>query len=136
MRFGVSAAKERLLAARMAELGIREEDLEERFVRASGPGGQNVNKVSTAVWLRHRPTRVEVKLQEERSQALNRYRARAVLCERVEADVLKRRTEERARVARLRKQKRKRSKRAQEKVLAAKRLTAQKKELRREPEPD
>ena len=131
MRFGVSQEKERKLAARLERLGVREQDLVERFVRSRGPGGQNVNKVETGVYLKHVPSGIEVKMQEERSQTLNRYRARVVLADRFEAAVLRRRTEEQARIAKLRKQKRKRSKRAQEKVLAQKRLQAAKKELRK-----
>lgn len=134
MKFGVSAARERQLEQRLEELGIREQDLVERFVRSSGPGGQNVNKLSTCVYLKHEPSGIEVKAQEERSQALNRYRARQLLAEKYEAEILRRETEERRRVARLRKQKRKRSKRAQEKVLKEKREQAEKKKLRRLPE--
>jgi len=130
MRFGVSAAKERALGERLARLGIAETDLVERFVRASGPGGQNVNKVATAVYLKHTPSGIEVKAQEERSQALNRYRARQVLADRYEAMVLRRKTEEQARIARLRKQKKRRSRRAQEKVLQDKRRTGARKGLR------
>lgn len=134
MKFGVSAARERQLERRLEELGIREQDLVERFVRSSGPGGQNVNKLSTCVYLKHEPSGIEVKAQEERSQALNRYRARQLLAEKYEAEILRRETEERRRIARLRKQKRRRSKRAQEKVLKEKREQAEKKKLRQSPE--
>ena len=83
--FSVSEEKNRWLRERMAALGIREEDLEEKFVRSSGKGGQHVNKSSTCVWLKHLPTGIEVKCMEERSQSLNRFLARRELAERVEA---------------------------------------------------
>ena len=70
---------------RLAVLGLRGEDVEERFVRGSGPGGQKINKTSSTVWLRHRPTGVEVRCQAERSQAANREQAWAELCGKLEA---------------------------------------------------
>jgi protein subunit release factor B len=133
LRFGVAGDKEAALRQRMERLGISEEDIDERFVRAAGPGGQNVNKTSTAVYLKHRPTGIEVKYQQERSQALNRFLARRLLCDKVEALVQGRRSAEQQRIARLRRQKRKRSKRAQEKVLEAKHLRARLKQERRLP---
>ncbi|MEM6820965.1 MAG: peptide chain release factor-like protein [Verrucomicrobiota bacterium] len=72
------------LIQRMLALGIHEEDLEERFDRASGPGGQNVNKVATSVFLRHYPTNETVQCDVSRSQASNRVLARERLCERLE----------------------------------------------------
>jgi protein subunit release factor B len=83
--FSVSEEKSRWLREKMAELGISEEDLEEKFVRSSGKGGQHVNKSSTCVWLKHIPTGVEVKCMAERSQSLNRFLARRELAERIEA---------------------------------------------------
>ncbi|HWA86934.1 MAG TPA: peptide chain release factor-like protein [Opitutus sp.] len=70
---------------RLARLGWRAEEVDERFVRGSGPGGQKINKTSSTVWLRHRPTGVEVRCQAERSQAANREAAWSELCEKLEA---------------------------------------------------
>ena len=121
------------LAARMRRLGVEERDFEERFIRSGGPGGQNVNKVSTCVVLRHRPSGLQVRCQQERSQALNRFFARRMLLQRLEAQRLGALSEAAARIAKIRRQKRKRSKRAKEKVLAAKRLQSEKKALRQPP---
>ena len=69
---------------RLAAVGARAEDVEERFVRGSGPGGQKINKTSSTVWLRHGPSGVEVRCQAERSQAANRERAWDELCGKLE----------------------------------------------------
>jgi len=132
--FPVSAEKQHALAARMRALGVREEDLDEHFVRSGGKGGQNVNKVSTCVVLRHRPSGVIVKCQRERSQALNRFLARRELLDKLEARVRGVAEAAAAERARIRRQKRRRSRRAKEKLLAAKRALSAKKALRRAPE--
>ena len=129
--FPVSVKKQLALQEAMRRLSVEERDLEEWFIRSRGPGGQNVNKVSTCVVLRHRPSGLEVRCQQERSQALNRFLARRLLLSRLEAQRLGRLSAEAQAIAKLRRQKRKRSKRAQEKMLAAKRLRAEKKALRR-----
>ncbi len=133
-RFGASSDKEAALEARLSALGVKPGDLVEKFVRAGGPGGQNVNKTSTAVYLKHLPTGIEVKMQQERSQALNRFLARRALADKLEARILGEASAEAARVAKLRRQKRKRSRRAREKILTAKHLQAVRKALRSRPE--
>ena len=114
----------------MDALKIREEDIEESFVRSGGKGGQKVNKTSTCVYLKHIPTGTEVKCQEERSQSLNRYKARIILLKKVDELIKGRESEEQQRIEKIRRQKRKRSRRAKEKMLEGKRLTAEKKKLR------
>jgi protein subunit release factor B len=126
-RFPVSSEKESDLVARLARVGVVESDLVESFVRASGPGGQNVNKTSTAVQLRHLPTGIEVRSSEARSQGLNRYHARKKLAELLEARLLGERSAREKAIFKLRKQKQRRSKRAKEKVLAHKHHQARKK---------
>ncbi|MGQ9677938.1 MAG: peptide chain release factor family protein [bacterium] len=118
----------------MTRLGVREADLIERFVRSRGPGGQNVNKVSTGVYLKHVPTGIEVKVTKERSQALNRFFARRILVEKIAAQILKIETEREREIARIRRQKRRRSRRAKEKVLQLKRMVGEKKDFRKPPD--
>ncbi len=129
----VSSDKERALRDRMTALGIRDEDLEETFVRSGGKGGQNVNKVATCVVLRHRPTGFGVKCQETRTQAMNRFLARRLLVEKIEADRLGRASKREQEFEKVRRQKRKRSKRAKEKMLEGKRAQSEKKAARRAP---
>ena len=131
--FGVSEGKEKALVEKMETLNIREEDIEESFIRSSGKGGQHVNKTSTCVYLKHLPTGIEVKCQQERSQSLNRYRARVLLAKKIEQLVKGRESEEIQRIEKIRRQKRKRSKRAKEKMLADKQMVSEKKKLRGRP---
>jgi protein subunit release factor B len=131
--FPVSSEKQRALAARMEALGVREADLEEQFVRSGGHGGQNVNKVATCVVLRHVPSGILVRCQRERSQALNRFLARRELLDRLEARARGAVAAATAERERIRRRKRRRSRRAKEKMLAAKRVQAEKKAARRPP---
>ena len=115
----------------MHRLGLRASDFAENFVRSGGAGGQNVNKVSSCVWLKHLPTGLEVKCQRERSQALNRFLAKRMLVEKIEAMHLGAQSEERMRIAKIRRQKRKRSRRAKDKMLEGKKQHSEKKNLRK-----
>ena len=131
LSFKVSKEKKKALLARMRQLEVSEDDLEESFVRASGPGGQKVNKTSTCVFMRHLPTGLSVKCQQERSQALNRFIARRLLLDKIERMQKGIVSRERERIEKIRRQKRKRSKRAKEKILVAKHHQSAKKKLRK-----
>lgn len=118
-------------AERMKRLGIRDVDLEESFARSGGPGGQNVNKVSTAVTLRHRTTDISVTVQDSRSQAMNRRLARERLLDAIED---RHRAARRALIAAREKERRRKSPRpsaVKKKILESKRKRAELKKLRR-----
>jgi len=106
---------------RMARLGIRDVDLEETFARSSGPGGQNVNKVATAVTLRHRPSGVSVTVQDSRSQAVNRKLARERLLDAIESAREERRAAEIAEREKARRRKSPRPAALKKKILEGKR---------------
>jgi peptide chain release factor len=127
----VSSSKTNVLAGRMIRLGVRECDLIEKFVLGSGKGGQKLNKTSSCVYLRHQPTGIEVKCQQERSRSLNRFLARRELCDRIEDRILGEKSARRQEWEKIRRQKRRRSRRQKEKMLAAKHHHAHKKEFRR-----
>jgi peptide chain release factor len=124
------------LAERMQRLGIRDVDLEEAFARSSGPGGQNVNKVATAVTLRHRPSGISVTVQDSRSQTVNRKLARQRLLDAIESAREERRV---AAIAKREKERRRKSPRPaalKRKILESKRKRADLKKQRAKIEPD
>ena len=130
MKFSVSKEKEDNLMRRLKALNIHESDLDEQFVKSQGAGGQNVNKTATCVILAHRPTGLQVKCQKERSQALNRFFARRLLAEKMEKHLYGIRLAEELERHRIRKQKKRRSRRAKMKIREHKEQRHEKKEMR------
>jgi protein subunit release factor B len=129
--FPANMESESQLSQRMAALNVQACDIEETFVRSGGHGGQNVNKTSTCVMLVHRPTGVQVKCQETRQQGLNRLIARRLLLDKLEALQQSKLAKARASLEKLRRQKRKRSQGAKNRMLADKSHHAGKKAARR-----
>ena len=101
----------------MQAVHMNESDLEESFIRSSGAGGQNVNKVSTCVVLLHKPSGLVVRCQRERSQAMNRFFARRLMLEKLEERKLGAQSQRRQEIEKIRRQKRRRSRKAKEKTL-------------------
>jgi protein subunit release factor B len=128
--------KQKALKQRMRGLKLFEKDILEKFVRSQGKGGQNVNKTSTCVYLKHLPSGLEVKCQKERSQALNRFFARRLLADKYEERILGEESERIKKIEKIRRQKRKRSKRAKEKILQDKKVQSGKKKLRKSVDPE
>jgi peptide chain release factor len=115
-KFGVSPEKERVLEARLRTLQIHEEDLEETFIRSSGPGGQHVNKTSTCVRLVHRPSGLSVKVQSSRSQGLNRFLARRLLADRLEQQLRGAESPQEQQRDKIRRQKQRRGRRTKQRL--------------------
>lgn len=126
----VSSDKLAQLEQRMTALGVRESEIDETFVRSGGKGGQKVNKSSSCVMLLHRPTGLRVKCQTTRHQALNRFLARRLLLDKIERMQKGYVETERSAIEKIRRQKRKRSRRAKERLLADKSRHGEKKRLR------
>ena len=123
--------KEQQLAQRMTALGVRQSDIEESFVKSGGHGGQNVNKLATCVMLLHRPTGLQVKCQATRQQGLNRFIARRLLLDKIEKQQTGEVNAEKTRIEKIRRQNRKRSHGAKERILAGKSRQSEKKAARR-----
>ncbi len=135
--FPVSLEKEKALRSKLDSLNIFERDIDESFIRSGGHGGQNVNKVATCVFLRHRPTGIEVKCQKARTQGMNRYHARVMLFEKIDRAIKGRESEAAKKIAKIRRQKSRRSRRSREKILADKKhVSAIKASRSQVPDPD
>jgi len=124
------------LQERMETLGIREEDLIEKFILGSGKGGQKMNKTSSCVYLKHIPSGIEIKCQRERSRELNRFIARRELCERLEEQLFKEKSAKQQEIEKIRRQKKRRSRKAKEKMLKEKHARSETKSLRQKPLPN
>lgn len=115
-RFGVTDTKEKALLKKMEDLSIYEKDIEEKFIRSGGPGGQSVNKSATCVQIRHIPTGITVKSQRERDQSVNRFLARRELAARIEEKIYGKKSEEQKKIEKIRKQKKRKRKKALDKL--------------------
>ncbi|MDP1575005.1 MAG: peptide chain release factor-like protein [Coxiellaceae bacterium] len=129
----ITSDKWKQLQNRMHRLNIAEDELLEKFILGSGHGGQKLQKTSSCVFLKHAPTALQVKCQKSRLRDSNRYFARERLCEKIEAILLKEKSEKKSEVFKVKKQKQKRSKRAKQKMLDNKHSRSETKALRKRP---
>jgi len=129
----ISAEKEQALRQRMDSLGIREDDLVEKFVLGSGSGGQKINKTHSCVYLKHEPTGLEVKCQRDRSRTMNRHYARAELCDQLQAKRDAKSQERKQEREKKKRQKRRPSAAARKRNVEKKRRRGEVKKMRRKP---
>ena len=115
-KFGVRPEKEERLFKRLQEVGIREEDMEEKFIRSGGHGGQHLNKTSTCVQIKHIPTGIVVKSQRDRSQGVNRYLARLSLISKIEEKFFWESSPKLLKIEKIRKQKQRRKRKTNKKL--------------------
>jgi protein subunit release factor B len=126
----VTKEKRKTLEKRMEELEIYEEDLIEKFILGSGSGGQKINKTSSCVYLKHVPTGIEIKCQQDRSREMNRFFARRDLCEKIAAKIHGEKTKKEREIQKIRQQKKRRSRKVKQKVLEEKKKHSEVKSLR------
>lgn len=115
-KFGVSVEKEEELLKKMDQLGVKEADIDEKFIRSGGPGGQNVDKVATCVQLKHLPTGITVKIQKDRTQGVNRFLARRSLLSKIEESLLGKPAKELLKIQKIQKQKKRRKRKTKAKL--------------------
>lgn len=132
----ITKEKEDALAERMIRLGIRDDDLIEKFILGSGSGGQKINKTHSCVYLKHIPSGLEIKCQKDRSRVMNRFLARRELCEKLEYALFREKSKKQQEISKVRRQKKRRSRRTQEKLVETKRTTSTKKNFRKPPKED
>jgi len=121
------------LYAKMEKLGLLPDDITEKFIRGSGSGGQKINKTASCVYLKHEPSGIEVKCQEQRSRELNRFIARKELCEQYQEVILGIQTKRQQAQEKIRRQKRRRSRRSKSRMLDDKSKQGEKKQMRQKP---
>lgn len=130
----ISSAKWQRLRERMQEMGVLENDLQEKFILGSGHGGQKLQKTASTVYLKHKPTGFEVKCQESRMRDDNRFYARRRLCDKYQAQILKEKTKRQQEIEKIRRQKKRRSRKTKQKILEDKAHRGKLKILRKKPD--
>ena len=132
----ISENKWKELEAKMEELGIKEADITEKFILGSGRGGQNLQKTSSCVYLKHSPTGFEVKCQKSRSQEQNRFFARRELLDKIEHQILGEKSKRTQEIEKIRRQKQRKTRKQKAKMIADKKQRSGVKETRKPPSPE
>ncbi len=122
------------LRQQMLDLGISEDQLTEKFIIGSGSGGQKLQKTASCVHLKHQPTGIIIKCQQDRSQENNRYYARVRLCEKIRELQEQTKSRRQQLEEKIRRQKRRRSRRAKQKILEDKHHRSDIKTTRKKPD--